>query len=208
MAITTGTPEWEEIFNDVQKAASEDTAVAMPGNVVSYANGVATVRVGVRRLVPAEDNEYEDVPEELPVIPGVRVMWPAGRGFEIRGTLLPGDPVLLLVCDRDISAWLRSGSVSDPEDSRVHSWGGGVVAIPGLRYDGASFAPTPPATWDSAALASRLDALIGLLKSTPETGTGAIATALVLAFPDIPSVVPEPATDVTTTGSTVLKLAS
>jgi hypothetical protein len=172
MAITTGTPEWEEIFNDVQKAASEDTAVAMPGNVVSYANGIATVRVGVRRLVPAEDNEYEDVPEELPVIPGVRVMWPAGRGFEIRGTLLPGDPVLLLVCDRDISAWLRSGSVSDPEDSRVHSWGGGVVAIPGLRHDGATFTPAPV---DAAALASRVDAIVAALKTAFAPGGIAIA---------------------------------
>lgn len=138
---------------------------ALPGVVVSYSSGsqTATVRPGVHRLVPSTNEEDQDVVEPLPVIHNVPVCWPRGRGFACIGTLQPGDPVLLVCMDRDISGWRDSGDASEPEDARVHHWSS-AVAIPGLVPNTSPF--TPPA--DGAALAARLDTFFRAVAMLPD----------------------------------------
>lgn len=154
--LRIGTPDWSEIIRAYVAEGTSDLAVAIPGNVVSYANGLADVRPGVRKLVPDEDDPEFDYTEAYPVIPSVPVMWPRGRNFQIVGSLGVGDPVLLVCADYDISAWMRSGTLSDPEDARGHDYGHGAVAIPGLVPD-AGWAASAPT--DAAALASKMDAV-------------------------------------------------
>jgi len=157
--------------------------VALPGNVVAYADGFADIRPGVRRLAPSETAFEPDYPEEIPVIPSVPVIWPRGRNFRIVGELGVGDPVLLVCADYDISGWLRSGKLSDPEDAREHSWGHGAVCIPGLIPD-VGWSASAPA--DAAALASVVDAfgnqIAGLTPPTNPAETQAAVAFIIAAF--------------------------
>ena len=144
-------------------ARERQLGVAMPGIVISYDSGTrtASVRPAVNRLVPASDTPDEDVSETIPALQNVPVCWPRGRNFSLVGTLLPGDPILLICMDRDISSWRASGAVSDPLDTRTHSWAS-AVAIPGLMPDAPSFVPAPT---DAAALASSVLAELQAVKA-------------------------------------------
>lgn len=155
-----------EVLNGALDAFGRQLAVSLPGTVVSYSSSArtASVRVGVHRLVPSLEEPDEDVVEKLPVLQGVPVAWPAGANFAIEGTLVPGDPVLLIAQDADISGWLRSGQPAEPDDARTHSWAS-AVAIPGVRATG-SF-PVP--LTDAAALASVVDAVFTSLKTWAST---------------------------------------
>lgn len=183
--------------------------VATPGIVVkvnntagltSYTKSI-TVQPAVHKLVESEEDEDEDEVEEYSPLQEVPVVWPQGRGFRMRGKLLPGDTVLLVCLDRDASAFMRTGQASEPEDVRTHDWAH-CVALPGLVPDTSPY----PAPADAAALASKLDQLIGILRSTPESGAGLIKAAVDIAFPLVPSGVGTPNLALTTTGSKVLGL--
>lgn len=157
---------------------------ALPGNVVSYDPDTETcyVQPGVHRRIPvAADDELDEL-EEMPILVNVPVAWPRGRGFACVGELAQGDPVLLVVMDRDITAWRRTGAPAEPEDAREGSWSS-VVAIPGLQADVERF-PVPS---DKVALASLLDKLIRVLASA-SVGVGAatdVPAAILAAFPGV-----------------------
>lgn len=192
-----------------------------PGNVVSYDEDTetATVQLGVHRLLPLADDPDQDEVEEHPPVYSVPVAWPRARGYSVVGSLQAGDPVLLVACPRDISGWRRTGKPAAPGDARLGG-SAGVVAIPGLEAAVSGF-PTPS---DAAALASKLDTLIGIILGAlaaqplpgtppgpPGTGDWSLFQATVaLYFPAIASkpATPAPA-DITTddtTGSAILKL--
>lgn len=64
----------------------------LPGVVVSYANGRASVRpVGKKRFADGDSLDF-------PVIHDARVCWPsfAGGAAGVKGPILPGDPCLLV----------------------------------------------------------------------------------------------------------------
>jgi hypothetical protein len=130
--------------------ALRNFAVATPGIVQSYNAGTRTcsVKPAVHKLVPSTTDEELDVTEEYPVLQGVPVCWPVGRGFRLNATLALGDPVLILALDRDLSRWRRTGQVGEPDDARLHDYAF-AVAIPGLVPD-TNPIPTPT---DGAALA-------------------------------------------------------
>lgn len=200
--LRVGTPSWAEIIRGYVAEGTADVGVAIPGNVVSYSNGLASIRPGVRKLVPDEDNPDFDYPEASPVIPSVPVIWPRGKNFQIVGTLDAGDPVLLICADYDISAWMRSGQLSDPEDARGHSWGHGAVCIPGLVPDIGWSASAPT---DAAALASKVDAFaraIASLAIPQNAGEALVAIAAVVgAFRAAYGIPPSPPTAVPATGT-------
>ncbi len=190
------------ILQNAIEASLNEVGVAMPGVVVSYSNGRAIVRPGTHKLVPALDDDDLDVVEPQPAIQDVPVLWPRGRNFQIAGTLLPGDPVLLVCLDRDPSGWRRTGQPAEPADTRVHHWSN-AVAIPGLLAG-----PTTWPTTDALALASKVDqflkAVAVLVDATnPATAVTAIQGVLVAARsvvgggPGVPGLL--------TTGSTVFK---
>ncbi len=182
-------------------------AVALPGIVLSYdaVTETCSVQPAVHRLRPSKEDEDVDIVRECSPLQDVPVAWPRGFGFSLAGALRPGDPVLLLATDRDMGNWRGTGAAAEPFDARLHDWGS-CVAIPGLvpRTN-----PFPPPS-DAAALASRVDTLISILKSwIPVTSDGgaALQAAVAAAFPNIPHIFspPTPVTE-STTGSTLLKL--
>ncbi len=208
MARAQGTTTLAQVIGEAAAGAARDVAVALPGIVVSYnpVTETATIKPGVHRLVPAEDEPDEDVAEELPAIPDVKIVWYRARGISAVPPigLLPGDPVLLLCCDRDISAWMRSGAASEPDDARSHSWAN-AVAIPGLTPTKNPF----PAPLDAAALASKVDMIgravsMGLEATNPAT-TMALVNVIRTAFLSVyPTLAPLPSLG--TCASTILKL--
>lgn len=199
------------VLRQAQKRVMRNLNVSLPGTVISYDDdsGLAVVRPGVNRLVPSMQDANEMVSETLPDIHDVPVCWPVGRGFQIVGGLEQGDTVLLVFLDRDPSGWMtNAGEIQDPEDARLHHISY-AVAIPGLVPETSPF----PQPTDAAALASRLDALIALLKGNPgstDAGYAALVVALGVAFPNIDGVpaFPDPVTALSTTGSDVLLLES
>lgn len=190
--------------------------VALPGIVVSYDASAQTadVRPGVRRPLPTdEDGAY--VTEDLPVIPAVPVCWPRGNGQHFAPGLAPGDGVLIVVCDIDYTTWHRTGSVSDPADLRRHALAH-AVCVPGFAPASAALAPSARdlkaadaeigGSTDAAGLASMLDKLIAVLKTSGVGGSTNVPGVLATAFPSLAgSTTPTPATS---TGSAVLKLGS
>lgn len=185
-------------------------AKGLPGNVVSYDEDseTATIRLGVFRLVPSLTNSDLDEVEQVPDLFNVPVAWPRARGYALVGSLSAGDPVAVHGLDRDISGWRRSNKASEPDDARTHGWSA-AFAVPGLQADVGQF-PVPS---DAAALASRLDALIKLLRGAASAGVGAgdtgwaaFLTALGVLFPSMPAGVHVPFAGDTTTGSAILKL--
>lgn len=137
------TETFAETVREILESFSGDLHVAIPGVVESYDVDTLTanVRPGLKRYVPARDDEAEDRTEPLPVLPGVPVIWPFGGGLFVHGGLQHGDSVLLVICSADPGAWRASdGSQVDPSHPLRHGLGG-AVAIPGLLRRGAEFAP-------------------------------------------------------------------
>jgi hypothetical protein len=189
----------------VVERAMRATGVSLPGTVVSYNAAAQTcvVRPGVYRLIPSlEDMDVDEV-EEIPALQDVPVCWPRGRGFSCVGTLAAGDPVLLICQDRDIAGWQRTGQPAEPDDARVHHWQS-AVAIPGL-VPNANPIPVPT---DAAALASKVDLLIGVLKTVLAGAASDTAVKIGTAFPNVPAATPADVSLGVTTASTVLKLGS
>lgn len=214
MGITFGTPSDAEVLQMAIDKRLRGRGGALPGTVVSFdaLKNTCSVDIGVHRLVPSIDDEDVDEVEELPTLQNVPVCWPVGRGIKVKATLESGDPVLLVCMDRDIAAWRRTGKPSEPDDARSGSWQS-AVAVPGLVPNVNPF--TDPN--DAAALASKLDILVGIIKGWipvpgPTTDGGlALKTAVLAYFPTVPAklVAPSGPGDITTgptTGSSVLLL--
>lgn len=178
-SASSATPTLASVILSAISTSLRNTAVALPGTVLSYdaESRTCTVQPGVHRLVPSVDDEDEDEVEELPAVQRVPVCWLVGRGIQVKASLSKGDSVLLIALDRDPSGWQRAGSPQPPDDVRMHHWAN-AVAIPGLVPDQSPF----PEPRDAAALASKVDALYNLLASctpsTVESGLTAIKTQL------------------------------
>lgn len=202
---STDTPSLAAVILEGIDTATRNLAVALPGTVISYDEGsqTAIIQPGVNRAVPSLDDAEVDEFEELPAIEGVPVCWLIGRGIRVNASLEPGDPVLIIAMDRDPSGWLgMGGEISDPDDTRTHHWSH-AVAIPGLVPETSPF-PEPS---DAAALASKVDLLIGILRNHSLVGSGSVnlvADAVGTAFPNIPLQAAIDPAD--TTGSRVLLL--
>lgn len=153
----------------------------LPGVVLSYDAETSTcsVKPAVHRLVPTAEDPDEDYVEEEPVLQNVPVLWPRGRNFRVLGTLEAGDSVLLLVSDRDISGWRRSGKASEPDNAQKHAWSS-AVALPGLEADGHEM-DTPT---DAAALASALDAFGQAVAELPDPTSPSTALTAIIGILD------------------------
>ena len=156
--------------------------VALPGVVRSYDNATQTAEIepGVQRVILAEDEEEgEDTPEGLPILPAVLVLWPRAGSFFLHFPLVAGDSVMLLFSESDINEWRKSGGVVDPGVPARHGLSG-AVAIPGMYPQGSPIASNSApmighdsgirieftqlsikvgGDSDAAALASKVDAL-------------------------------------------------
>jgi len=129
-----------EVIREAMDARLADVRVALPAQVVAFDPALQLVDVQplLVNVLVAEDGE---VPEPLPVIPGVPLMFPRAGGFFLTFPVIPGDTVLLVCNDRSIDEWRSLGTQSLPADLRMHSLSD-AVAIPGLY---AGTAPLPVA---------------------------------------------------------------
>lgn len=196
-----------ELLRGVLDEALRGVFVALPGSVTGYdpSTGLATVQPGTKRLRAPTAPGQTPTFEALAPCPGVRVLWLGGGGFGAHAPLAEGDPVLLVFCDSDPAAFFRTGQVVRPDDVQEHA-AGNAIAIAGFTQPGHAEASAmtlghPDAAVrltnqrmevagnsDAAALASRLDTLIQLIKNAtsstdPDFNTfkGQVATA----FPSV-----------------------
>ena len=170
-----GTPNTSEILRAIMEARVADIHVACPGRVVSYDRDkqVANVRPMVKRLVPTP-GDVEDVPEELPEVPHVRVIWPRGGGYFCHLPLTEGDEGLLVFQTRDPSEWSRTGEVSEPADVRLHHVAHAVF-LPGYARAATVLAGLP----SDAAVVGKVGGLQAVFKdATLEVGGNTDAAAL------------------------------
>lgn len=103
----------------------------MPGNVVSYDDAAKTITVALGTQV-LDTDEDAPVPRlvEVPELQDVPVCQPSAGGYFIHLPMSAGDPVMVMFCEQDPTAWLESGDAATrPPDLTRH--GLFPVAMPG-----------------------------------------------------------------------------
>jgi hypothetical protein len=96
----------------------------MPGIVQSFdaSTQLATVQPAIRRIFITRDGDKETlVPDDLPILINVPVIFPRGGGFSLTFPVRSGDECLLVFCERSIDDWHETGKVKAPTTKRFHS---------------------------------------------------------------------------------------
>lgn len=110
--------------------------VSLPATIVSYNPLTQTATVQIVPAARRHDPESEAwVPEPIPPIANIPVVFPSGSGgaYTITWPLVPGDPVLLVVCDRSTDEYRATGAPQTvPQDVRRLDLTD-AVAIPGYH---------------------------------------------------------------------------
>ena len=111
---------------------------AIPGIVVNYdrATNRATVHAAVDLLLT------DGTTRPRPLLTDVPVLWPSGGGFTFTWPLTAGDGVLLVFCERDISAFKQDRTARRLPSNRVLAEAD-AVAVAGF---GAAGSWTPATT--------------------------------------------------------------
>lgn len=134
MATTDDATEEVTLYELIQELVAEgarDLHVSMPAKVESYNASKQTVDVVPQLRRPVPDGQDGFVTEALPKLSDVPVCFPRGGGFFVALPIQAGDYVLLVISDRNLGAWLATGSDADPGDIGSHTLDG-AVAIPGV----------------------------------------------------------------------------
>lgn len=111
-----------------------DILTCLPGKIVTYGDATQTADVQPMITRPLPTDEEETTHETLPIIPGVRVIFPRASGCWVKFPLAPGDGVLLVFSTWSFGQWLESGEVSDPGDLRQHHLAN-AFCIPGIEHN-------------------------------------------------------------------------
>jgi len=149
---------------------------AMPGQVVSFDPALQTVSVQPSLKVLLQGNP---VPQLLPIIEDVPVVFPGGGNFFVTFDILPGHTVLLVFAERSIANWQNLGGIADPQSVRKNHLSD-AIAIPGILPT--TTALKPPV--DAAALTLRNLAntvFVRVKDSDVEIGAGAGSVKLNVA---------------------------
>jgi Phage protein Gp138 N-terminal domain len=174
---TERNPSATAMHEVIQRDLQKRIRTIVPATVVSY--NPATQSAAVQPAPMALYRGATNVPEPIAQVADAPVAFPSGGGMTITWALLPGDPVLLLVSDRDIDRWRLSGSPYPPSTSRMHEVTDCFV------WPGAGPAPDP-ATGASATDLQIHTAAGVVLRITPagtvHLGAGALAPAGNLAL--------------------------
>jgi hypothetical protein len=109
---------------------AQDVHVAVPGQIVEWSSGTATVQPTVRKPLTSADGVL--CFETLPQIPNVPCFIQASGGFICSMPYAAGDPVFLIFSEQSYAEWLANGTISSPKDIRRHGVGY-PYAIPGPR---------------------------------------------------------------------------
>ncbi len=114
---------FERAVETATRLAASRIRTVTPATVVAYdpLTGTATVQPGPMQVAASQ----EAAPAApIPLRP---VAFPAGGGFFVTWPLLPGDPVSLLTCDRDIGGFRTTGAPYKPASRRMHNWSDSIV---------------------------------------------------------------------------------
>lgn len=125
-------------------AALAKVHVGFPARVESYDADANTVDVQPQYDRATECLDGTTLHEELPIIPSVPIAWPRTRKYGVTFPIEVGDYVLILITDRSIHEWMRTGRRGDPLDLGTHELDG-AVAIPGV-YPSADSLSSPQLT--------------------------------------------------------------
>lgn len=120
--------EFINAMKGLVKSGISNIHTAMPGTVLAYSGGVATVQPSLPMKVPDGRNVA------MPPIVGVPVVMPTCAGGSV-GVSLPikaGDGVLLIFSERSIDDWVKGG---ENDDQRRHDLTD-AIAIPGCYAGG------------------------------------------------------------------------
>lgn len=98
------TPSLADIIRQAIEDRLADVHTMLPGRIASYDSGTqkADVEPLIKRLQQTVDGELS---EELPVIPGVPVMFPRTRNYKLTMPVEPGDRCMLVFCEASTDAY-------------------------------------------------------------------------------------------------------
>ena len=111
-----------------------DLNVAFPAKVESFDTATQTIECTPQLNRTLPDGAGNFVTETLPKIADVPVVFQRCKGFFMSFPLKKGDFVLVICCQRSLSAWRKSGQQGDPGDLGMFTLNG-AVAIPGVYPD-------------------------------------------------------------------------
>lgn len=127
----------DTIITDVIMSKISRMHTALPGKFESFDGSLASVKPLIQK------NYNNGTVQELPVISGVPVIFPATSDFQFTFPIKKGDACLIIFSERDLSNWVAKGVDSPPADNKKYDLSD-AIAIPGL------FSPaSDPKTYDS-----------------------------------------------------------
>lgn len=133
------TPSQAEIFRRALDRRGSELWTAIPGIVQRFdaTTDEADILPAVRQPLGGYEADEPLTHEDLPVLPNVPVLFPAGGGCSVRWALAPGDAVLVVFSSLNPAAWRRSGEVGDAGTTRRNALGFGfALAGVGPRVTG------------------------------------------------------------------------
>lgn len=146
-------PDMADIIRQAIEDRLAEVHVMLPGRIDAYDADLqkADVEPLIRRLQETVDGEIK---EDLPVIPGVPVVFPRAGGFKITMPVQPGDRCMLVFCERSIDTYQtgqgRRGDdttlikQTDPGTFEMHNLSD-PVALLGWYNDAEALSPAPDA---------------------------------------------------------------
>ncbi|MBI4815173.1 MAG: hypothetical protein HY791_02870 [Deltaproteobacteria bacterium] len=135
------TPTLADLIRDAIEARLADLHTGLPARVVDYDTTKQTCSAQPLMIRVVLENGAE-VPQHMPQLVGVPVVFPGGGGWELRWDLVPGDIVFLAFAERSLDRWKSSPKIEqDPFWVRKHHISD-AIAIPGLKPS--SVTPTAP----------------------------------------------------------------
>ena len=166
----------EEVLLHAFRQQQMDVHTCFPARVESYDAPSQTCEVTPQISRHLEDGQGGVVPEALPKLADVPVLFPRCGSFFMSFPLQAGDYVLVVCSQKNIGLWRQSGSSGDPGDTGMHTLDG-AVAIPGIYPDSKSL---QNADATNMVLGSDTDPAgrIALLPSQVQLGGGAQFVAL------------------------------
>ena len=123
--MATDRPSFPEVMQQVLGASKDQMRVCLPGTVISTkGGGKADIQVTVT-------GERDGLPMVEPKLLDVPVLGMGNYRATVQAPILPGDPVLLIFADRDISRWKNAKGIAPTvaETKRTHDLTD-CVAIP------------------------------------------------------------------------------
>lgn len=146
-------PDMADIIRQAIEDRLAEVHVMLPGRIDAYDADLqkADVEPLIRRLQETVDGEIK---EDLPVIPGVPVVFPRAGGFKITMPIAKGDRCMLVFCERSIDTYQTGQGRRGDDTTLIHQTDPGTfemhnlsdpVALLGWYNDAEALSPAPDA---------------------------------------------------------------